>query len=295
MHILLTGATGFIGGTLVPRLIAAGHTLTIYSRKYRANQTRLAYIDTIEKLDGLAPVDAVINLAGESLAAKRWTKAYKKRLLSSRIDLINQLIEALASYGHTPAAFLSASAIGWYGNRDNIKLDEASSGGEGFAAALCEQWEASAHSAADKLQSRVVTLRLGVVLDRSGGAWPQLILPFKLGLQNWPGSGHQVLSWIHRQDAVAAIEFCLAGDLVGPVNLTAPLPVTYRELATAIASHKRLWLTAPIPAWAMRMMLGEMADELLLNGQYVVPNRLTHAGFEFEYADIDTALSALLR
>ena len=141
----------------------------------------------------------------------------------------------------------------------------------------------------------MVTLRLGVVLDRSGGAWPQLILPFKLGLQNWPGSGHQVLSWIHRQDAVAAIEFCLAGDLVGPVNLTAPLPVTYRELATAIASHKRLWLTAPIPAWAMRIMLGEMADELLLNGQYVVPNRLTHTGFEFEYADIDTALSALLR
>ena len=141
----------------------------------------------------------------------------------------------------------------------------------------------------------MVTLRLGVVLDRSGGAWPQLILPFKLGLQNWPGSGHQVLSWIHRQDAVAAIEFCLAGDLVGPVNVTAPLPVTYRELATAIASHKRLWLTAPIPAWAMRIMLGEMADELLLNGQYVVPNRLTHTGFEFEYADIDTALSALLR
>lgn len=294
MHILLTGATGFIGGTLVPRLIAAGHTLTIYSRKYRANQTRLAYIDTIEKLDGIASVDAVINLAGESLAAKRWTKAYKERLLSSRIDLTNQLIEALASYGHTPAAFLSASAIGWYGNRDNIKLDEASSGGEGFAAALCEQWEASAHRAADRLQSRVVTLRLGVVLDRSGGAWPQLILPFKLGLQNWPGSGHQVLSWIHRQDAVAAIEFCLAGDLVGPVNLTAPLPVTYRELATAIASHKRLWLTAPIPAWTMRIMLGEMADELLLNGQYVVPNRLTHAGFEFEYADIETALVALL-
>ena len=295
MHILLTGATGFIGGALVPRLLAAGHTLTVYSRKYRANQTRLAYIDTIEKLDGLAPVDAVINLAGESLAAKRWTKAYKKRLLSSRIDLTDQLIEALASHGHTPAAFLSASAIGWYGNRGNIKLDEASSGGEGFAAALCEQWEASAHSAADKLQSRVVTLRLGVVLDRSGGAWPQLILPFKLGLQNWPGSGHQVLSWIHRQDTVAAIEFCLAGDLAGPINLTAPLPVTYRELATAIASHKRLWLTAPIPAWAMRIMLGEMADELLLNGQYVVPNRLTHAGFEFEYADIETALSALLR
>ena len=295
MHILLTGATGFIGGALVPRLLAAGHTLTVYSRQYRANQTRLAYIDTIEKLDGLAPVDAVINLAGESLAAKRWTKAYKKRLLSSRIDLTDQLIEALASHGHTPAAFLSASAIGWYGNRGNIKLDEASSGGEGFAAALCEQWEASAHSAADKLQSRVVTLRLGVVLDRSGGAWPQLILPFKLGLQNWPGSGHQVLSWIHRQDAVAAIEFCLAGDLVGPVNLTAPLPVTYRELATAIDSHKRLWLPAPIPAWAMRIMLGEMADELLLNGQYVVPNRLTHAGFEFEYADIETALSALLR
>ena len=295
MHILLTGATGFIGGALVPRLLAAGHTLTVYSRQYRANQTRLAYIDTIEKLDGLAPIDAVINLAGESLAAKRWTKAYKKRLLSSRIDLTDQLIEALASHGHTPAAFLSASAIGWYGNRGNIKLDEASSGGEGFAAALCEQWEASAHSAADKLQSRVVTLRLGVVLDRSGGAWPQLILPFKLGLQNWPGSGHQVLSWIHRQDTVAAIEFCLAGDLAGPINLTAPLPVTYRELATAIASHKRLWLTAPIPAWAMRIMLGEMADELLLNGQYVVPNRLTHAGFEFEYADIETALSALLR
>ena len=295
MHILLTGATGFIGGALVPRLLAAGHTLTVYSRQYRANQTRLAYIDTIEKLDGLAPIDAVINLAGESLAAKRWTKAYKKRLLSSRIDLTDQLIEALASHGHTPAAFLSASAIGWYGNRGNIKLEEASSGGEGFAAALCEQWEASAHSAADKLQSRVVTLRLGVVLDRSGGAWPQLILPFKLGLRNWPGSGHQVLSWIHRQDAVAAIEFCLAGDLVGPVNVTAPLPVTYRELATAIASHKRLWLTAPIPAWAMRIMLGEMADELLLNGQYVVPNRLTHTGFEFEYSDIDTALSALLR
>ena len=295
MHILLTGATGFIGSALVPRLIAAGHTLTVYSRQYRANQTRLMYIDTIEKLDGIAPVDAVINLAGESLAAKRWTKAYKKRLLSSGIVLTDQLIETLASYGHTPAVFLSASAIGWYGNRDTIKLDEASSGGEGFAADLCEQWEASAQRAKDKLQSRVITLRLGVVLDRSGGAWPQLILPFKLGLQNWPGSGHQVLSWIHRQDAVAAIEFCLAGDLVGPVNVTAPLPVTYRELATAIASHKRLWLTAPIPAWAMRIMLGEMADELLLNGQYVVPNRLTHAGFEFEYADIETALSALLR
>ena len=124
MHILLTGATGFIGSALVPRLIAAGHTLTVYSRQYRANQTRLIYIDTIEKLDGLAPIDAVINLAGESLAAKRWTKAYKKRLLSSRIDLTDQLIETFASYGHTPAVFLSASAIGWYGNRDTIKLDE---------------------------------------------------------------------------------------------------------------------------------------------------------------------------
>jgi len=295
MHILLTGATGFIGSALVPRLIAAGHTLTVYSRQYRANQTRLMYINSIEKVDGIAPVDAVINLAGESLAAKRWTKAYKKRLLSSRIDLTDQLVAALASYGHTPAVFLSASAIGWYGSRDNIKLDEASSGGESFAADLCEQWEASAHSAADKLQSRVIALRLGVVLDRSGGAWPQLILPFKLGLQNWPGSGHQVLSWVHRKDVVAAIEYCLASDLIGAVNVTAPLPVTYRELAEAIASHKRLWLTVPIPASAMRIMLGEMADELLLSGQYVVPSKLTQAGFEFEYSDIETALSALLR
>ena len=294
MHILITGGTGFIGTPLVARLVSSGHTVTVLSRQALASTDPVSYISSLDDIDDGEVVDAIINLAGASLAAKRWSTAYKEEIFSSRLDTTRDLLAMISRLEQPPAVLLSASAIGVYGHHGDEILDEDGLQVAGFAQSLCSQWEALALEA-QQYGVRVCLLRLGVVLDEGGGAFSEMARPFRLGIANWMGDGHQWLSWVHRQDVLAALEFLLEkSTLSGPFNITGPDPVTSRGFCDAMKRRRRTVLTAPVPAVAMRLLVGEMADELLLNGQRVVPAALQAAGFEFRYETLDQALEAIL-
>jgi len=294
MNILITGGTGFIGAALVPQLVEDGHAVTVLSRSRRETTDNVVYIDSLDSLGPEASVEVIINLAGASLADRRWTKTYKREIVSSRMSTTRAVLGLIERLQTPPAVLLNASAIGYYGASDQTPLDETSPQGEGFAADLCGDWEALASEVGQR-GVRCCLLRLGVVLDRDGGALQEMARPFKLGVANWIGDGHQYLSWIHRDDVVSAIRFLMTDDqLSGPFNLTAPTPVTSREFCAAMKRHVRTLVTLPMPGVAMRALVGEMADELLISGQRVVPTGLTRAGFEFNFPDIDSALAASL-
>ena len=294
MHLLMTGATGFIGQPLCEQLIAGGHRLTVLTRQPLMDTASCNYIDKLAAVNSDERIDAVINLAGASLADRRWTIAYKKEILASRLDTTEALLQLLRRLESKPRVLLSASAIGFYGHHGDEELDEAGSSNPGFSQDLCERWEQSA-STARELGVRVCLLRLGVVLDQGGGAFAQMARPFSFGVANWLGGGHQWLSWVHRRDVIRAMEFLLQReDLDGAFNITAPQAVTSRGFCDAMKRHKRTLVSAPVPAAIMRLMVGEMAQELLLNGQRVVPTALRQAGFTFEFPDIDAALTDIL-
>jgi len=292
MHILLTGGTGFIGSALIPALRGAGHGVTVLSRRRQAQvEEGLRYVKDLEDID--TPLDAVINLAGASLADRRWTPSYKQELRDSRIGLTERLGHWLRSRSQVPQLMISASAVGYYGAGGETRFTEEREAGEGFAAQLCEDWDSAARGAAPE-GCRLCLVRLGVVFDRDGGAYPRMAMPFRLRFGNWIGSGLQWLSWVHRADVVAAIGFLIErGDLSGPFNLTAPEPVTSRGFCQVMQEQHRSLLSLPAPAPVMRLLLGEMADELLIHGQRVVPARLLEAGFEFTYPTLSDALENL--
>ncbi|MEQ8800731.1 TIGR01777 family oxidoreductase [Haliea sp.] len=293
MHILITGGTGFIGQALVPHLLQAGHRISILSRSRHRDTAQCTFLRSLEELSPDSAPDAVINLAGASLAGKRWTRAYKEELVASRVQGTRALVTYFAESAEPPRVLLSASAIGYYGPRGDDALTEEAAPGSGFSSELCQAWEQEAARAAEA-GIRTCLLRLGVVLDRQGGALKEMALPFRFGVASWPGSGHQYLSWIHRQDVVAAMEFLLAEDtLAGPFNLTAPGPVTQREFCHAMRKHFRTLPGMPVPSPVMRLLLGEMAGELLLSGQRVLPAGLRRAGFEYRYPGIDDTLAAI--
>jgi uncharacterized protein (TIGR01777 family) len=291
MRILITGGTGFIGSALLPALQTAGHEPVVLSRsKTPGEADGVQYLRSLDALDG--DVDAVINLAGASLAGRRWNAAYKREIVSSRLDITGSLGEYFAARHSAPEVWLNASAIGFYGAQDDQKLTESSPPGTGFSAQLCQDWEAAAADAAG--ESRLCLMRLGVVLDRHGGAYTQMAQPFRFGLGNWIGSGEQWLSWVHRADVIAAMLFLLDEEAcAGVFNLTAPEPVTSRGFCTAMNGVHRTLLNLPMPGPVMRAMVGEMADELLISGQRVLPQRLLDAGFSYRYADLDEALAAI--
>jgi len=294
MHILVTGGTGFIGSALLDRLLVDGHRLTVLSRSVRNGDPRVSYVQSLEAISSDTGIDAIINLAGESLAAKRWSEAYKRKIVASRLETTEALLALIERLESPPKVLLSGSAIGYYGAHGNEALDEQAKPGSGFAADLCQRWEAVA-SEAGNAGVRVCLLRLGVVLDRDGGALVEMVRPFKMGIANWVGDGKQYLSWIHRDDVVAAIVHLLEQPhLSGPYNLTAPSPVTSRQFCDALKRHLRTLVTLPMPAVVMRTLVGEMADELLICGQRVVPGGLEASGFEFRHPDIDSALAASL-
>jgi uncharacterized protein len=292
MHILITGGTGFIGQALVPRLLQSGHRISILSRSQHRDSPQCHYLRSLEELPADSGPEAVINLAGASLAAKRWTRAYKEELLASRIAGTRSLVDFFARSARPPRVLLSASAIGYYGAHGDEPLAEDAAPGSGFSSELCQAWEGEATRAADA-GIRTCLLRLGVVLDSQGGALKQMALPFRFGVASWPGTGQQYLSWIHREDVVAALALLLADDsLAGAFNITAPQPVTQREFCQAMRRHFRTLPGMPVPGPIMRLLLGEMAGELLLTGQRVVPAALQGAGFTFRHPGIDDALAA---
>ena len=294
MHILITGGTGFIGGSLCQHLIGDGHRLTVLTRQSLADTNSCHYVAALEEIDAGECFDAVINLAGASLAERRWTQAYKREILASRLQTTGALLQLLQRLQRKPGVLLSASAIGYYGHHGDEELDESGSVLPGFAQDLCQQWEQLALKARE-LGVRVCLLRLGVVLDSGGGAFSQMARPFSFGVANWMGSGKQWLSWVHRADVVSAIQFLLLReDLEGPFNITASQPVTSRGFCEAMKRHKRTLLSAPVPAVVLRLMVGEMAEELLLNGQRVVPAGLQQAGFSFTFPDLDAALADIV-
>lgn len=293
MRVLLTGGTGFIGASLAEALLAGGDDVIVLSRQKRPDRPRCRFVQALEQLPSSEPLDAVVNLAGASLAARRWNEAYRREIIASRMDTTRALLELLQRLARPPEVLLSASAIGYYGHHGDEFLTEESPVTPGFAQQLCSDWEALALQA-QPLGVRVCLLRLGVVLEGDGGALQAMVGSFRFGVASWLGSGKQWLSWVHRLDVIRALQCLLArDDLQGPFNITAPEPVTGRDFALALQVHHRTFLRAGMPAPVARLLVGEMADELLLNGQRVLPQRLEEAGFAFEYRDLPAALAAI--
>lgn len=294
MKILVSGSSGLVGSALVPVLTKEGHEVI---RLVRTRSAGAAFWDPaagLLDLGGQSGLDAVVHLAGENIAAGRWTTARKERIRASRVRGTRFLAETLAGLAQRPRVFACASAIGFYGDRGEEVLDEASPAGQGFLAEVCRDWEAAAEPAR-QAGVRVVHLRFGVILSPLGGALAKMLLPFRLGLGGRIGSGRQYLSWIALADALRAIHHALLREeVLGPVNVVAPNPASNRDFTKTLA--RVLWRPAffPMPAWAARLAFGEMADELLLASARVLPRRLQETGFRFDHPDLEEALRHLL-
>jgi uncharacterized protein (TIGR01777 family) len=294
-RIAITGSSGFIGHALAADLRAHGHEVLRLVRGAADTADCLRWDPTSGALaaERMAGVAAVVPLAGENVAAGRWTAARRQRIRASRGPATRMLCAALAAL-RPPPALLSASAIGIYGDRGADELDETSAPGRGFLAEVAQEWEAGA-APLQAAGARVVQLRIGMVLGRDGGALGRMLLPFRLGLGGPLGNGRQYVSWIARRDLLAAIRFALdRADVRGPVNCTAPAPVTSREFARVLGRALRRPAVLPVPAFALRLLFGAMADELLLASQRVVPRRLLELGFRFACPDLPAALAAEL-
>lgn len=297
MHILLTGGTGLIGRALCRHWLQQGHRLTVWSRRPQQVAALCgAAVRGIARLEELSgePLDAVINLAGAPIADRPWTRKRKALLWASRIGLTEQLLAWLESREQKPQVLLSGSAVGWYGDGGERELDEDSPPvSEDFAAQLCGAWEETALRA-EALGIRVVLLRTGLVLARDGGLLKRLLLPFKLGLGGPLGNGRQWMPWIHLSDQIALIDFLLQHDAArGPYNACAPTPERNRAFSQVLGRQLHRPACMPAPAFALRLLLGELAV-LLLGGQRAMPTRLQAAGFRFRFTHLDVALADLL-
>jgi len=304
MRILIAGGSGFLGSRLTNALTTAGHDVNILSRRAdprSAGRTRgprtIAWTpdgSTGPWADTCGPIEAIINLAGESIGDGRWSRARKAALVASRVNATRSLVRFVNQASPRPSLLINASAIGLYGDRGNDVLTEDAPAGADFLATLCRDWEAKARRA-QSAETRVVLLRTGLVLDPRGGALARMLLPFKLFAGGPFGTGRQFVSWIHRDDWVALVLWLLdAHGVAGPINATAPGPVTNAEFARTLgrALRRPSWL--PAPAWALKAALGEMAGPLLLFSQRVMPDRVSRAGFSFRYLTLEGALSHLL-
>ncbi|HEX7915286.1 TIGR01777 family oxidoreductase [Rudaea sp.] len=295
MRCLITGGSGFIGRALCRSLLADGHEPVVLTRDAgRARQHLLAEVALIEHLRDAGNFDAIVNLAGENLSDRRWTAARKRALRASRIDTTRKLVDWIAAQQRKPRVLVSGSAIGWYGPRGDEELDENASPGDDFAAQLCRDWEAEAEKAS-AFGVRVCRIRTGIVLDTGGGALAKMLLPFRLGLGGRFGDGRQWMSWVAREDEVRLIRWLLGAESAqGAYNATAPVPVTNADFTRALGTALHRPTILPAPAFALRLMLGEMAN-LLLTGQRVLPARAQAQGFVFRYGDLPAALNAILQ
>jgi uncharacterized protein len=292
VKIVVAGGTGFIGEPLVRRLTARGDDVAVLTRdrtKVRAGRA-VRWSGAGEEV---ARADVVINLAGENVGGGRWTLERKRRIVDSRVGSTRELVEAMGGNPQRRWTFISVSAVGYYGPRGDELLDENAPAGEGFLADVVRQWEAAAREAENI--ARVVILRFGVVLAGDGGALQKMMLPFRLGAGGPIGGGGQWMSWVDREDVLRAIEWAIdRAEVRGIYNITAPNPVTNREFAGALGRALRRPAFMPAPAFALRAIFGQMADEMLLSGQRVAPARATIEGFVFAYPTIDAALRHVL-
>lgn len=295
---LITGGSGFIGSALCRKLAASGAAIDVLSRDpARAARLLPGQARIVSRLDDLqpdSPIDAVINLAGEPIADRRWNSRRRQQLLDSRIALTDELVDWIETLQPRPRVLLSASAVGFYGDQGNITVSEDSLPHAEFQHELCARWEQSA-AVARELGLRVVIARIGLVVGPGGGFLRRLLPPFRLGLGGPIGSGRQWMSWIHRDDLLALFEWLLSrSDLDGAFNATAPTPVTNREFAQTLGRVLHRPAVLPLPAFALRAAFGEMS-RLLLTGQRVLPARAVAAGFTFRFPDLESALRDALR
>jgi uncharacterized protein len=297
MRILMTGASGLVGTALAAELRAAGETVNRFVRPGAPTGTGdVAWNPEMDEINLAAAegADAVVNLAGASIGGGRWTAERKKLLRSSRVDLTEHLVAGLARLKAPPKVFVSASAIGYYGDRGEESLTEQSASGQGFLAQITRDWESAAMKA-EQFGARTVIARFGIVLSKNGGALPQMLTPFKLGVGGRIGSGKQWMSWIALDDAIAAIRTAITDAAMrGPLNIVAPNPTRNTEFTRALGHALHRPAIFPAPAFALRLILGEMADALLLSSQRVIPEKLTQHRFRFHYADLESALRRAL-
>jgi uncharacterized protein len=289
MKIAMTGSSGLVGSALVSLLTQAGHDVVRLRRPAQWDPER----DTVEP-SVFVGADAVVHLAGENIASGRWTAARKRRIRDSRVKATKLIAETLDRMEKPPQVLISASAIGYYGDRGSEVLREESGPGLGFLVDVCREWEA-ATAAAERKGVRVVHLRTGIVLSAMGGAMGKMLFPFKLGIGGKIGSGNQYWSWISLEDTCAAIVHCMQTPLLrGPVNLVSPLPATNLEFTKTLGRVLRRPTVFPLPAFAARLALGEMADALLLASARVEPAKLTASKFSFKHQDLESTLRRLL-
>jgi uncharacterized protein (TIGR01777 family) len=297
MKILISGSHGLVGTALIKALETEGHEIFRLVRHYPNSEAEIEwspdrYSIQLARIEGF---DAVVNLAGESIAEGRWTDEKKRRIRESRVKGTKLLGDALANLTKPPKTFICASAIGYYGNRGDETLTESSAPGDDFLAEVCVEWEKATALATEK-GIRVVNARFGVILDAHGGALAKMLPPFRMGIGGKIGSGKQWMSWIALEDVVGALKFVLANEtLSGPVNFVAPNPVTNAEFTNTLGKALSRPTLFPIPAFGVRLLFGEMADALLLSSQRVEPQRLKATGYEFQYSQLQTVLSHALQ
>jgi len=297
MKLLITGGTGFIGSPLCQTLAQRGHNLVLVSRDPARHALPAGAValpwETSEWQRAAQGADAVINLAGEPIAAKRWSPQQKAAIRDSRLGATRRLVDAMGSWPKAPSVFVNASAIGYYGPRGDEQLTEADEAGRGFLADVCRAWEAEALRA-ESLGTRVVRMRIGLVLGPGGGVLAKMVAPFQWFVGGPVGTGRQWVSWIHRDDVIGLIEWALTTPLIrGAVNVTAPEPVTMQAFCRCLGDVLRRPSWAPVPPFVLRSLLGEMAD-LLLTGQRVIPHVALQRNYQFVHPSLPSALQACL-
>ena len=291
MKIAIAGASGLVGTALMPALEAQGHEVTRLVRTApRAGEIEWHPNKDEVSAASLEGFDVIINLAGENIAGGRWTDEQKRKIRDSRVNGTHLLSEAIAKMERKPRAFICASATGIYGDRDDEVLDEQSESGGGFLAGVCREWEMACELAV-KAGARVVNLRFGPILAREGGMLSKLLTPFKMGMGGKVGSGSQYISWVSLDDSVNAILLAINDESIrGPLNVVSPNPVTNEEFTKTLGHVLNRPTALAMPAFAARLAFGEMADEMLLVSQRVMPKRLSAAGFQFQYPELEGAL-----
>lgn len=298
MKVAITGATGFIGRALVKALRARGDEVRALVRDPASARAQLG-VDAFPwntsaavPADAVASVDAIVHLAGEGIADKRWTEARKKKLRDSRIEGTRHVVDAIRAMNPKPKVFVSGSAIGYYGDVPEGDVTETAGAGADFLAHLCKDWEDTAKPA-EALGVRTVLVRTGIVMGPGGGALAQMLLPFKLGAGGPMGSGRQWMSWIHLDDEIGILLHAIDDARVsGPINATAPSPARNKDFAKALGRALHRPAFAPMPGFAMKLLFGEMAGVALLTGQRVLPAKAEQTGYRFRHPELDGALRA---